>query len=312
MVGVLGVAVLRLSDRLGPGEDADLLAARRARTSRSPGLAVRRRAAIVRHRRLSARRTNPSPTRRLHNSRSRHESRNRHSSRSSPCSAPRRSPPAPAAPATARPRTQTVAPPVVACRAVAAVEQPIARFIRATGTLMAEEQADVAAETAGRVVATPIERGTPVAAGRRADSHCRRPKPTRSSRKPKPTPRRSKRGSASPPASAFDVNAVPEVQNAKASLRPGAERVRPHQVAARPARRLAVGVRPAPHAGGSGAAAVRGGEERRRAAVPGAAGGARPRRARAQGARRHRRPRAVHRRRRASGSSRSATTSPRA
>ena len=32
----------------------------------------------------------------------------------------------------------------------------------ATGTLMAEEQADVAAETAGRVVAAPIERGTPV------------------------------------------------------------------------------------------------------------------------------------------------------
>ena len=48
---------------------------------------------------------------------------------------------------------------------VAAVEQPIARFLQVTGTLAAEERADVAAETAGRVVATPVERGTAVAAG---------------------------------------------------------------------------------------------------------------------------------------------------
>ena len=53
----------------------------------------------------------------------------------------------------AKAKEQTSAPPVVAVAAVAAIEQPIARFIRATGTLMAEEQADVAAETAGRVVA---------------------------------------------------------------------------------------------------------------------------------------------------------------
>src|SRR3954469_16956843 len=44
-------------------------------------------------------------------------------------------------------------------------ERPIARFIRATGSLMAEEQADVAAETAGRVMAAPVERGTQVSAG---------------------------------------------------------------------------------------------------------------------------------------------------
>jgi RND family efflux transporter MFP subunit len=48
---------------------------------------------------------------------------------------------------------------------VAAVEQPIARFINATGSLTAEDQADVAAETGGRVVETPVERGTVVAAG---------------------------------------------------------------------------------------------------------------------------------------------------
>ena len=49
--------------------------------------------------------------------------------------------------------------------AVAAIERPIVRFIRVTGTLAAEEQADVAAEVQGRVVATPVERGTRVAEG---------------------------------------------------------------------------------------------------------------------------------------------------
>ena len=44
-------------------------------------------------------------------------------------------------------------------------EKPIRRFIAVTGTLTAQEQADVAAEIAGRVVATPVERGTRVAAG---------------------------------------------------------------------------------------------------------------------------------------------------
>jgi RND family efflux transporter MFP subunit len=45
------------------------------------------------------------------------------------------------------------------------VEQPITRFIRASGTLTAQDEAEVAAEIAGRVVATPVERGTPVRTG---------------------------------------------------------------------------------------------------------------------------------------------------
>ncbi len=45
------------------------------------------------------------------------------------------------------------------------VEQPIARYIRVTGTLTAQEQAEVAAEVAGRIVATPVERGTRVGTG---------------------------------------------------------------------------------------------------------------------------------------------------
>jgi RND family efflux transporter MFP subunit len=63
---------------------------------------------------------------------------------------------------TAKPDSGPAAVPVAVA---AVVEQPIARFIRVTGTLAAEEQADVAAETQGRVVATPVERGTRVAAG---------------------------------------------------------------------------------------------------------------------------------------------------
>src|SRR5262245_47356880 len=49
--------------------------------------------------------------------------------------------------------------PAIAAGAVAAIEEPVARFIRVTGSLVAEDQADVAAEAAGRIVATPVERG---------------------------------------------------------------------------------------------------------------------------------------------------------
>jgi len=43
--------------------------------------------------------------------------------------------------------------------------QPVTRLLRVTGTLTADEEAEVAAETAGRVVETPVERGTAVAEG---------------------------------------------------------------------------------------------------------------------------------------------------
>ena len=43
--------------------------------------------------------------------------------------------------------------------------RPIERFIRVTGSLHADEQAEVSAESGGRVIATPVERGTRVAEG---------------------------------------------------------------------------------------------------------------------------------------------------
>ena len=49
--------------------------------------------------------------------------------------------------------------------AVAVESRPLERHLRVTGTLIADEQAEVSAEIAGRVTATPIERGTRVPAG---------------------------------------------------------------------------------------------------------------------------------------------------
>jgi multidrug resistance efflux pump len=108
------------------------------------------------------------------------------------------------------------APTPVAVAAVAAAEQPITRFIRATGSLTAEEQADVAAEIAGRVVSTPVERGTAVATGAvlvkispaEADAQAKEAEANAAQIE-------ARLGIAS--GGKFDVDAVPEVQNAKAS-----------------------------------------------------------------------------------------------
>ena len=108
-------------------------------------------------------------------------------------------------------------PPPIAVTAAAAVEQPLARFIRATGSLTAEEQAEVAAETAGRVVATPIERGTAVSAG----SELVRVAATESDAQAKEAEANAAQIEARlglTPGASFDPNNVPEVRNAKASL----------------------------------------------------------------------------------------------
>jgi membrane fusion protein, multidrug efflux system len=60
--------------------------------------------------------------------------------------------------------TEAVATPL-AVNSTAAVKRPIRRFLEVTGTLAAQEEAEVAAEVQGRVVATPVERGTRVAEG---------------------------------------------------------------------------------------------------------------------------------------------------
>jgi len=55
--------------------------------------------------------------------------------------------------------------PVVDVVTAAATRQAVTRLLRVTGTLMAYEEAEVAAETTGRVVETPVERGSAVVQG---------------------------------------------------------------------------------------------------------------------------------------------------
>jgi RND family efflux transporter MFP subunit len=116
----------------------------------------------------------------------------------------------------AQTKDQPAAPAALAVSAVAAEERPIARFIRATGTLMAEEQADVAAETAGRVTAARIERGTPVADG----AELVRISATETEAQLKEAEANAAQIEARlglTSTAAFDVDAVAEVQNAKAA-----------------------------------------------------------------------------------------------
>jgi RND family efflux transporter MFP subunit len=104
----------------------------------------------------------------------------------------------------------------VAVSPVAAVEQPITRFIRATGSLTAEEQADVASEVAGRIVAAPIERGSPVGEG----AVLVRISPTEAEASLKEAEANAAQQEARlgiAGGGTFDVNKVPEVQNAKAA-----------------------------------------------------------------------------------------------
>jgi membrane fusion protein (multidrug efflux system) len=115
----------------------------------------------------------------------------------------------------AKGKEQPAAPAAVAVAPAAAIEQPIARFIRATGTLMAEEQADVAAETAGRVVSAPVERGTPVSPG----AELVRISAIETDAQLKEAEANAAQIEARlgiTPGASLDVNAVPEVQNARA------------------------------------------------------------------------------------------------
>ncbi len=104
----------------------------------------------------------------------------------------------------------------IAVAPAAATEQSIARFIRVTGTLTAEEQADVAAETAGRVIATPVERGTAVAQG--AELVKLSPVETEASvKEAEANAAQIEARLALGENGAYDVNKVPEVANAKAN-----------------------------------------------------------------------------------------------
>jgi RND family efflux transporter MFP subunit len=118
-----------------------------------------------------------------------------------------------ASPSAAKPANPAAVPVAV----TAAVEQPITRFIRVTGTLAAEEQADVAAETQGRVVATPVERGTRVNDG--ADLIRIAPaEASAQAAEAEANAAQIESRLALGDGGTFDLERVPEVANAKATL----------------------------------------------------------------------------------------------
>lgn len=105
----------------------------------------------------------------------------------------------------------------VAVKVTAVESQPIDRFLRVTGSLAADEQAEVAAETGGRVIATPIERGTRVAAGTvliRVSGE----EANASLREAEANAAQIEARLGLTPGQSFDPAHVPEVLNAKAAL----------------------------------------------------------------------------------------------
>ena len=98
----------------------------------------------------------------------------------------------------------------------AAVEMPISRFIAVTGALTADDQADIAAEITGRVVATRVERGTRVNEGdelvRIADTEVRAQADEAEANAAQIEARLGVGGNAP-----LQIDQVPEVANARAS-----------------------------------------------------------------------------------------------
>jgi RND family efflux transporter MFP subunit len=100
---------------------------------------------------------------------------------------------------------------------IAAVEQPIKRFIRVTGTLTAQEDAQVAAEVAGRVVATPVERGSHVGTnGELIRIAATEGEAQAAEARANAAQIEARLGVAQ--GETFDIERVPEVANARASL----------------------------------------------------------------------------------------------
>lgn len=109
------------------------------------------------------------------------------------------------------------APKAIEVATATAKEQPIERFLTVTGTLNAQEEADVAAEVAGRVVTTPVERGSQVTSGgvliRIADVEVTAQVREAEANAAQIEARLGMAGGA-----AFDVDKVPEVATARAAF----------------------------------------------------------------------------------------------
>ena len=292
LTAVHGAAVMRLCDRLAPGEDADALARdtlEAALTGLRAGfpdhVSVTPAARIVRRNSSEARDHDTSVVPLC----------SRSAGTRSSLGVAQRLPAADVSTETA-PTPQAADPLAVSTAAVES--RPIDRYLRVTGSLMADEQAEVSAETAGP---RRSRRRSSAARASQQGALLARISATETSAQLQEAEANAAQIEARLGLAAgqpFDPMRVPDVMNAKASLDLRRGGVQPHPLAARSEGRLAERVRSAPHAGRGGAPAVSGGAELGRAVVPLARSRARPHRAGAQGGRRHRRPRAVRRARR--------------
>jgi len=120
----------------------------------------------------------------------------------------------------ASPEARAVSPadaPSVTATTSVAVERPISRYVAVTGTLAAQEQADVASEIAGRVVSTPVERGTRVTTGsilvQIAETEVRAQAEEAGANTAQLEARLGLAGAGA----AFEIDRVPEVANARAA-----------------------------------------------------------------------------------------------
>ena len=107
--------------------------------------------------------------------------------------------------------------PVLHVATVAAETSRLADELEVTGTLMADAQADVASEGAGRVLEVFVERGTPVGAGAvlaRLDSEDARS----SLREAEATEAQTQAKLGLGPGDTFDATRTPDVQRARASM----------------------------------------------------------------------------------------------
>ena len=114
------------------------------------------------------------------------------------------------------------APPPVRVTTVPVAVESLTRRLRVTGSLLADEQAEVSAEIAGRVVATPVERGTKVAQGaalvRLSSAEADAQLLEAEANAAQIEARLGLAGArAAPAAGAFDPENVPEVRNARAA-----------------------------------------------------------------------------------------------
>lgn len=113
--------------------------------------------------------------------------------------------------------TSPASPEPLAITKATVLSRPIDRYLRVTGSLLADEQAEVGAEATGRIVATPVERGARVAQG----ALLARVSPAETAAQLQEAEANAGQIEARlglAPGQPFDPARVPDVMNAKASL----------------------------------------------------------------------------------------------